>query len=120
MFKLFREPPKEEEIFQESVQQNNHEQHEEAPDVMFRFTVDSVFAISGRGTVATGTIERGTVKVGDTMIFRGKGIEQKVQIHGIEKFRETPVSAEAGDYVGLQLMDISKEQITVGDTISGS
>ena len=58
-------------------------------DPSFRMTVEDVFSIKGRGTVVTGKIENGTIKVGDEIVVQGKSGEVKTIVTGIEMFRKT-------------------------------
>jgi len=76
-----------------------------------------VFSISGRGTVATGRIERGTVKVGEEVEIIGIRPTQKTVATGVEMFRKLLDRGEAGDNVGLLLRGIKREQIERGQVI---
>ena len=81
-------------------------------DLPFLMPVEDVFSITGRGTVATGRVERGTVKMGDTVEIIGLTDERKTTvITGVEMFRKLLDSAEAGDNVGLLLRGIDKKGI---------
>lgn|SRR5574341_1291780 len=86
-------------------------------DPFFRMTVEDVFSIRGRGTVVTGKIESGTLKVGDEVAIQGKNGEKKTVVTGIEAFRKTLDQANAGDAVGILLKDISKQDVQPGDVV---
>ncbi|BDB96578.1 elongation factor Tu [Candidatus Hydrogenosomobacter endosymbioticus] len=82
-------------------------------------SVEDVFSISGRGTVATGRIEKGRVKVGDEVEIVGLSSEtKKTIVTGVEMFRKTMDVAEAGDNVGLLLRGIDRTGIERGQVIS--
>jgi elongation factor Tu len=87
-------------------------------DKPFLMSVEGVFSISGRGTVATGRIERGRVKVGDEVEVVGFGTSLKTTVTGVEMFRKTMNDAMAGDNVGLLLRGAKKEEIERGMVIS--
>ena len=84
----------------------------------FLMSVEDVFSITGRGTVATGRIERGKVKVADNVEIVGLTPTQKTVITGIEMFRKLLDEAIAGDNVGVLLRGIEKHQIERGQVIS--
>jgi len=84
-------------------------------DKDFLMPVEDVFSITGRGTVATGRIERGVIKTGDPVQILGMGAENLTStITGVEMFRKILDRGEAGDNVGLLLRGIEKEQIKRG------
>ena len=83
-------------------------------DKDFLMPVEDVFSISGRGTVATGRIERGIVKVGDEVEIVGIRDTQKTTVTGVEMFRKEMDQGEAGDNVGILLRGIKKEEIERG------
>jgi elongation factor Tu len=83
-------------------------------DKPFLMAIEGVFSISGRGTVATGRIERGKIKVGDEVELLGLGAHQKTTVTGIEMFRKTLNEGEAGDNVGILLRGTKKEEIERG------
>jgi len=86
-----------------------------AVDKPFLMPVEDVFSITGRGTVATGRIERGVVNVGDNIDIIGMGAEGlKSTCTGVEMFRKLLDRGEAGDNVGVLLRGIDKEQIRRG------
>jgi elongation factor Tu len=89
-----------------------------AIDKDFLMPVEDVFSITGRGTVATGRIERGVIKTGDAVQILGMGAENlSSTITGVEMFRKILDRGEAGDNVGLLLRGIEKEQICRGMVI---
>jgi len=87
-------------------------------DPFFRMTVEDIFSIKGRGTVVTGKIESGTIKVGDEISIQGKNGEKKTTVTGIEMFRKTMGQANAGDNVGLLLKNIAKPDVQQGDVLA--
>ena len=80
----------------------------------FLMPVEDVFSITGRGTVATGRIETGRVKVGDEVELLGLGEDKKSVVTGVEMFRKLLEEGEAGDNVGLLLRGIDKNEIKRG------
>ena len=86
-------------------------------DKPFLMPVEDVFSITGRGTVATGRIETGVVKVGDEVQIMGLGADLKSVVTGVEMFRKLLDQGEAGDNVGLLLRGIDKNQIKRGMVI---
>ena len=87
-------------------------------DKPFLMPVEDVFTITGRGTVATGRVERGTLHVGDELEIVGISEDtQKTVVTGIEMFRKTLDDAEAGDNVGLLLRGINRDQIERGQVL---
>ncbi len=86
-------------------------------DPLFRMVVQDVFSIAKRGTVVTGKIETGTLKVGDEVMIRGRGSEKKAVVSGIEAFRKTLQQADQGDTVGVLLKDIAREDVQTGDEL---
>ena len=87
-------------------------------DKPFLMPVEDVFSITGRGTVATGRIEAGIIKVGESMDIVGMGSEQKTVCTGVEMFRKLLDQGEAGDNAGLLLRGIEKDQIQRGMVLS--
>src|ERR671918_122554 len=83
-------------------------------DKPFLMPVEDVFSITGRGTVATGRIERGVVKVGEEVALVGFGASKKTVVTGVEMFRKLLDQGEAGDNVGLLLRGIEKNEIERG------
>jgi len=91
---------------------------ERKADLPFLMPVEDVFSISGRGTVATGRVERGTIKVGDTVEIVGLTDERKTTVvTGVEMFHKLLDQAEAGDNVGLLLRGIDKNGIERGQVL---
>ena len=85
-----------------------------AVDQPFLMPVEDVFSITGRGTVATGRIETGVVKVGDKVEILGLGEEKETTVTGVEMFRKLLDEGQAGDNVGLLLRGIEKTEIKRG------
>src|SRR5574339_520808 len=83
-------------------------------DKPFLMPVEDVFSITGRGTVATGRIERGKVKVGEEVEMVGFGTDKKTVVTGVEMFRKLLDDGQAGDNVGLLLRGVEKDQIERG------
>ncbi|NLM55985.1 MAG: elongation factor Tu [Clostridiales bacterium] len=90
---------------------------ERKADLPFLMPVEDVFSITGRGTVATGRVERGTVKMGDTVEIVGIKETRSTVITGVEMFRKLLDYAEAGDNVGLLLRGIDKKGIERGQVL---
>ncbi len=87
-------------------------------DKPFLMSVEDVFSITGRGTVATGRIDRGVVKVGDEVEIVGLRDTQKTIVTGVEMFRKEMKEAQAGDNVGLLLRGIAKEAVERGQVLA--
>jgi len=87
-------------------------------DKDFLMPVEGVFTISGRGTVATGKIEQGKIKVGEEVEVIGLGKTFKTTVTGVEMFKKTLDSGQAGDNAGLLLRGIKKEDIERGMVIA--
>jgi elongation factor Tu len=83
-------------------------------DKPFLMPVEDVFSITGRGTVATGRIERGKIVVGDEVALIGFGSDKKTVVTGVEMFRKLLDDGQAGDNVGLLLRGIAKEDVERG------
>jgi len=89
-----------------------------AKDATFLMPVEDVFSIKGRGTVATGRIEQGVVKIGDPLEIVGLSAEiMKTTCTGVEMFNKLLDIGEAGDNVGLLLRGVEKEQISRGQVL---
>ncbi|MGK5090741.1 elongation factor Tu [Deltaproteobacteria bacterium TL4] len=86
-------------------------------DKPFLMSVEDVFTISGRGTVATGRIERGIVKVGETIEITGIRPTQATTVTGVEMFRKTLDEGRAGDNVGLLLRGTKREDLERGQVL---
>jgi len=87
-------------------------------DKPFLMPVEGVFSIAGRGTVATGKIEQGIIKIGDAAEVVGLGDTMKTTVTGVEMFKKELSQGEAGDNAGLLLRGIKKEDIMRGMVIS--
>ena len=88
-------------------------------DLPFLMPVEDVFSITGRGTVATGRVERGTVKLSDEIEIVGLADKaRKTVVTGIEMFRKLLDSAEAGDNIGVLLRGIAKDEIERGQVLA--
>jgi len=84
---------------------------------MFRMTVDDVFAIRNRGVVATGRVESGTLRVGDTVhVNDGPG----VRVDAIEKFRKQLDEATVGEDVGVLIKGIERDDLDRGDILTST
>ena len=84
----------------------------------FLMPVEDVFSITGRGTVGTGRIEQGVVKVGEEVELLGLGAQEKTVVTGVEMFRKLLDQGEAGDNVGLLLRGIDKEFLRRGMVVA--
>ncbi len=87
-------------------------------DKPFLMPVEDVFSITGRGTVATGAIARGTVKVGDPVEIIGFEETKATTVTGVEMFRKLMDQAEAGDNIGALLRGVSREDISRGQVLA--
>ncbi len=83
-------------------------------DKPFLMPVEDVFSITGRGTVATGRIERGKIKTGEELQLVGFGADKKTVVTGVEMFRKLLDDGQAGDNVGLLLRGVDKKEIERG------
>src|SRR6266487_2083290 len=93
-------------------------QPERALDKPFLMPVEDVFSISGRGTVATGKIERGQVKVGEEVEIVGIKETRKTIVTGVEMFKKLLDEGRAGDNVGLLLRGVEKDEVERGQVIA--
>ncbi len=91
---------------------------ERAADQPFLMPIEDVFTISGRGTVVTGRVERGSVKVGDKVEIVGIRETQETTVTGTEMFHKTLDYAEAGDNVGCLLRGIAKKDVVRGQVLA--
>ena len=92
---------------------------ERQSDLPFLMPVEDVFSISGRGTVATGRVERGTVKVSDVVEIVGLSDEKKTTtVTGVEMFHKLLPQAEAGDNIGALLRGIAKDEVERGQVLA--
>ena len=87
-------------------------------DKPFLMPVEDVFSITGRGTVGTGRIERGIIKVGDEVEIIGMGDLKKTTVTGVEMFRKLLDEGQAGDNAGLLLRGIDKEDLSRGQVLA--
>jgi len=87
-------------------------------DKPFLMPVEDVFTITGRGTVATGRVERGQVRVGDSVEIVGIRDTQTTVVTGVEMFRKLLDYAEAGDNIGALLRGVSREQVERGQVLA--
>ena len=87
-------------------------------DKPFLMPVEDVFSITGRGTVGTGRIERGIIKVGDEVEIVGMGTVTKTTVTGVEMFRKLLDEGQAGDNAGLLLRGIDKEDLSRGQVLA--
>ncbi len=87
-------------------------------DKPFLMPVEDVFSITGRGTVATGRVERGKVKVGDEVELVGFGSNKKTVVTGVEMFRKLLDEGQAGDNIGLLLRGVEKTEVERGMVVA--
>jgi len=93
-------------------------QPERPRDRPFLMPIEDVFSISGRGTVVTGRVERGTVKVGEEVEIIGLRDTQKTVVTGVEMFRKLLDSGEAGDNIGALLRGVGREDVERGQVLA--
>jgi len=93
-------------------------QPERAKDRPFLMPIEDVFSISGRGTVVTGRVERGTVNVGEAVEIVGIKETVKTTVTGVEMFRKLLDSGEAGDNIGALLRGIAREDVERGQVLA--
>ncbi len=86
-------------------------------DKPFLMPIEDIFSITGRGTVATGRVERGVVKVGDEVELVGLGPTKKTTVTGVEMFRKSLDQGQAGDNIGALLRGIDKTDIKRGQVL---
>jgi elongation factor Tu len=87
-------------------------------DKPFLMPVEDIFSITGRGTVGTGRIERGRIKVGNEVELIGLGTKRKTVVTGVEMFRKLLDDGQAGDNVGLLLRGVEKDEIARGMVVA--
>jgi elongation factor Tu len=92
-------------------------QPERAIDGAFLMPVEDVFSISGRGTVVTGRVERGIIKVGEEIEIVGISVTQKTTCTGVEMFRKLLDQGQAGDNVGILLRGTKREDVQRGQVL---
>jgi elongation factor Tu len=93
-------------------------QPERPKDKPFLMPIEDVFSISGRGTVVTGRVERGTVKVGEEVEIVGIKETSKTTVTGVEMFRKLLDSGEAGDNIGALLRGIGRDEVERGQVLA--
>merc|ERR1712032_1511079 len=91
---------------------------ERAVDGAFLMPVEDVFSISGRGTVATGRVERGIVNVGDDIEIVGINPTTKTTVTGVEMFRRLLDQGQAGDNIGCLLRGTGKDDVERGQVLA--
>ena len=89
-------------------------------DPSFRMTIEDVFSIRGLGTVVTGRIERGRLTVGDTVDINQPNLVRRTVVIRVELFRRQVQQADVGDYVGVVLEDVEKDDVQRGDGLVGA
>jgi elongation factor Tu len=89
-----------------------------ATDKPFLMPVEDVFSISGRGTVATGRVERGIIKVGEEVEIIGLRPTQKTVVTGVEMFRKLLDEGQAGDNIGALLRGLKREEVERGQVLA--
>jgi len=87
-------------------------------DKPFLMPVEDVFSITGRGTVGTGRVERGVIKVGDEVEIVGLGAKRKTVVTGVEMFRKLLDRGEAGDNIGVLLRGVEKDSLERGMVVA--
>ncbi len=90
-----------------------------ATDPSFQMTVEDVFQIRGRGTVVTGRVESGVLRVGDEVTIRGQGGDRKAVVLGLEMFRRQIQEANVGDNIGVLFRDGGRSDVRAGDKLVG-
>jgi elongation factor Tu len=93
-------------------------QPERAIDGAFLMPIEDVFSISGRGTVVTGRVERGIVKVGEEVEIVGVKDTQKTTVTGVEMFRKLLDTGEAGDNIGALIRGVNREEVERGQVLA--
>jgi elongation factor Tu len=93
-------------------------QPERPKDLPFLMPIEDVFSISGRGTVVTGRVERGTVKVGEEVEIVGIKETSKTTVTGVEMFRKLLDSGEAGDNIGALLRGVGRDEVERGQVLA--
>ncbi len=86
-------------------------------DLPFLMPIEDVFSISGRGTVVTGRVERGIVKVGEEVEIVGIRTTQKTTVTGVEMFRKLLDQGQAGDNIGALVRGIGREDVERGQVM---
>jgi len=91
---------------------------ERAVDKPFLMPVEDVFSITGRGTVGTGRVERGRIRVGDEVEIVGLGVKRRTVCTGVEMFRKLLDEGQAGDNIGVLLRGVDKDELQRGQVIA--
>ncbi len=89
-------------------------------DPSFRLTVQDVFAIRSRGTVVTGQVESGVLKVGNEIQIKRPSSTKTAMVIGIESFEKQLSQAQTANNIGVLLCDISKQDVQHGDILAGT
>src|SRR5690606_8542808 len=92
-------------------------QPERPVDQPFLLAIEDVFSISGRGTVVTGRVERGVIKVGEEVEIVGIKATQKTTVTGVEMFRKLLDQGQAGDNIGALIRGIERTQVERGQVL---
>lgn len=87
-------------------------------DQAFLMPIEDIFSIEGRGTVVTGRVERGTIKVGEDVEIVGLKPTQKTAVTGVEMFRKMLDQGQAGDNIGALLRGTKKEEVSRGQVLA--
>jgi elongation factor Tu len=88
-------------------------------DPSFRMTIEDVFSIRGRGTVVTGKVEQGRVRVGDVLELKGTYDAREVVVSGVERSHKKVEQATAGEFIGILFKDLTGEEVSRGDELVG-
>ncbi len=119
IFSFWKKPKTDVELFEEECAKMKND--EEIPlDIMTSFfmEIEDVFQITGRGTVATGKIVKGTVTVGDVLFLHRKdGTQECAAVSGIVLLRKLQNTASVGDNVGILLPCVAKNEVDAGDVL---
>lgn len=108
-------------VVQDKVREGSEINNEtdENVDGSFLMAIEDIFSITGRGTVATGRIESGSIKVGQQVELVGLAAENKlITVSGIEMFRKLLDEAKAGDNVGILLKDVGRDELERGQVLA--
>lgn len=105
---------------EQEISESQEQESAEDKEIGFVFEIDDVFALTGRGTVVTGTVASGSVKDGDTVfVVKEDGTELETKVAGIEVFGRMIEEAAEGDSVGIGLDGLEKDQVAAGDRLVG-
>ena len=133
MFEIFKKRSSQKENYSQMMKEKSEELHadkkdqetkkEVTKDIVvagkydFKMIVEDVFTISGRGTVATGCVDRGTLKINDEVKIVSNTETKKAVVSGIEMFRKQTNVAATGDNVGILLRGTSVKEVQKGDIL---